>query len=92
MVVVEAIAYDKLIADRHCYIVDLVLIEELLWLEEECTNRYTRWLTCVEIVEEVVHAVACLDDILDDDDILTFDVEVDAELLLDSTCRLYTLI
>ena len=78
LIEVQTITYDELIAYGHRYVVYIILVEELVGLEEERADRYTRGLTLLEVVKQIVHAMTRLDDILDDDNILTLNIEVDA--------------
>ena len=86
LVVVQAIAQNKVVGNLEGHIVELDVLLQLLGLEEQGADVNRGGIASAQRVNHLTDGKSALDDILQDNDRTTAQVFVDAHHLLDLAC------
>ena len=81
MVIIQPIAHDELVADVHAFVVDGVVVLEIVGFEEKRGDAHVGGFQVAEFLDGVTHGVACVDDVFHDDDVAAVQGMVEADEL-----------
>ena len=91
-VVVEPVANDEGIGNLHGAVIYLERSRETFWFLQEGADLHALGAFVEELGQQVVHGVARVDDVFDDDDVAGLQVGIDADEFTEYACALHSLV
>lgn len=91
-VVVKAVTNDEGIGNLHGAVIYLERSRETFWFLQERAYLHALGTLVEELRQEVVHGVARVDDVLDDDDVTSLKIGVYANEFAQHTCALHSFV
>ena len=83
MVIIQSVAHNELVADVHAFVVDGIVVLEVVRFEEERGDAHIGGLQVPKFLYGVSHRVACVDDVFHDDHMPSVQGMVQADELAD---------